>query len=47
MDEKALIASARKGDVRAFNQLVMLYQSMVYNLAYRILGDQDAAADAT
>jgi RNA polymerase sigma-70 factor (ECF subfamily) len=47
MDEKALIASARKGDVRAFNQLVMLYQSMVYNLAYRILSDPDAAADAT
>jgi RNA polymerase sigma-70 factor (ECF subfamily) len=47
MDEKALIASARKGDVRAFNQLVMLYQSMAYNLAYRILSDPDAAADAT
>lgn len=46
MDEQALIASARKGDVRAFNQLVMLYQSMVYNLAYRILSDPDAAADA-
>jgi RNA polymerase sigma-70 factor (ECF subfamily) len=47
MDEQALIASARKGDVRAFNQLVMLYQTMVYNLAYRILSDPDAAADAT
>jgi RNA polymerase sigma factor (sigma-70 family) len=47
MDEQALIASARKGDARAFNQLVMLYQSMVYNLAYRILGDRDAASDAT
>lgn len=47
MDEAALITSARKGDVRAFNQLVMLYQSMAYNLAYRILSDRDAAADAT
>jgi RNA polymerase sigma-70 factor (ECF subfamily) len=47
MDEPALIASARKGDARAFNQLVMLYQSMAYNLAYRILSDPDAAADAT
>lgn len=46
-DEQGLIASARNGDTRAFNQLVMLYQSMVYNLAYRILGDRDAAADAT
>jgi len=47
MDEQALIASACKGDVRAFNQLVMLYQSMVYNVAVRVLGDPDAAADAT
>lgn len=47
MDEQALITSARKGDVRAFNQLVMLYQSMVYNVAVRVLGDPDAAADAT
>jgi RNA polymerase sigma-70 factor (ECF subfamily) len=47
MDELALIASACKGDARAFNQLVLLYQSMVYNLAYRILGEPDAAADAT
>lgn len=47
MDEQALIASARKGDARAFNQLVLLYQSMAYNLAYRILSNPDAAADAT
>ncbi|NIV30323.1 MAG: sigma-70 family RNA polymerase sigma factor [Anaerolineae bacterium] len=47
MDEQALIDSARKGDARAFNQLVLLYQRMAYNVAYRILNDQDAAADAT
>ena len=47
MDEQALIASAQKGDARAFNQLVLLHQSMVYNVAYRILGDADAAADAS
>jgi RNA polymerase sigma-70 factor (ECF subfamily) len=47
MDEQALIASAQKGDVRAFNQLVRLYQSMAYNLAYRILGNSESAADAT
>ncbi len=46
MDEKALIAAAKGGDVNAFNNLVHSYQSMVYNLAYRILGDGDAAADA-
>ena len=47
MDEKALIATAQQGDVDAFNRLVLAYQNMVYNLAYRILGDGDAAADAT
>ena len=47
MDEKALIDAACRGDVGSFNRLVLSYQSMVYNLAYRILGDGDAAADAT
>ena len=47
MDEKALIDAARRGDVGSFNQLVLSYQSMAYNVAYRILGDRDAAADAT
>jgi RNA polymerase sigma-70 factor (ECF subfamily) len=47
MDEDALIAAARKGDVRAFNQLVVHYQGLAYNVAYRILNDPDAAADAT
>ena len=47
MDEKALVASARRGDAHAFNELVSHYQGMVYNLAYRILGDAEAAADAS
>ena len=47
MDEKVLIDAARQGDVGSFNQLVLSYQSMAYNVAYRILGDRDAAADAT
>jgi len=47
MDEKALTDAARRGDVGSFNQLVLSYQSMAYNLAYRILGNRDAAADAT
>jgi len=47
MDEKALIVAAQRGEVHAFNQLVLTYQSMVYNLPCRILGDADAAADAS
>ena len=46
MDESALIAAAQDGDREAFNQLVIHYQSLAYNVAYRILSDGDAAADA-
>jgi RNA polymerase sigma-70 factor, ECF subfamily len=47
MDENALIQSARKGDLNAFNTLVLAYQHQVYNLAYRIMGEPAAAEDAT
>lgn len=47
MDEKALIAAAKRGDTHSFNQLVSNYQDIVYNVAYRILGDAEAAADAS
>jgi len=47
LDEKRLIERARIGDTRAFNQLVVVYQGLAYNVAYRVLGDEDAAADAT
>jgi RNA polymerase sigma-70 factor (ECF subfamily) len=47
VDESALIAAAQEGDREAFNQLVVSYQSLAYNVAYRVLGDGDAAADAT
>ncbi|RPI28675.1 MAG: sigma-70 family RNA polymerase sigma factor [Chloroflexota bacterium] len=47
MDEAALIESARSGDLDSFNCLVVSYQDMVYNHAYRMMGDGDSAADAT
>jgi len=47
VDEQQLIAAARRGDLDAFNELVLAYQDRVYNLAYRILGDPAAAEDAT
>ena len=47
MDEDYLILEAKKGDVDAFNRLVIAYQSRVYNLAYRILGDEASAEDIT
>jgi RNA polymerase sigma-70 factor (ECF subfamily) len=47
MDEASLIAAAQRGQVDAFNELVLAYQHQVYNLAYRIMGDPASAADAT
>ena len=43
----ALLSSARKGDVTAFNGLVQLYQRQVFNVCYRTLGSTEDAADAT
>ncbi len=47
MDETYLIADAMGGDLNAFNRLVLEYQEKAFNLAYRMLNDEDAAADAT
>jgi RNA polymerase sigma-70 factor, ECF subfamily len=46
MDEPALIQSAQRGDLDAFNTLVLHYQDALFNTALRILGDDDLAADA-
>ncbi|MBI5832401.1 MAG: sigma-70 family RNA polymerase sigma factor [Armatimonadetes bacterium] len=40
-----MIARCRRGDRDAFDLLVDRYQSKVYNLAYRLLGDPDEASD--
>ena len=40
-------ARAKNGDLSAFNELVVEYQSLVYNLCYRMLGQTGAAEDAT
>ena len=47
MDEQALIKDARIGNLDAFNGLVLHYQDMAYNVAYRIMGEHGAAGDAT
>jgi RNA polymerase sigma-70 factor (ECF subfamily) len=46
MEEIALITSAQRGDLDAFNTLVLTYQDSVFNAALRILGDDELAADA-
>jgi RNA polymerase sigma factor (sigma-70 family) len=45
-DEVTLIEAARRGDLEAFNALVLAYQDIVYTTAYRIMGEREGAADA-
>jgi RNA polymerase sigma-70 factor, ECF subfamily len=46
-EELRLVNAAQRGNIDSFNALVRLYESRVFNLAYRMLGDQDSAADAS
>ncbi|HEX9988472.1 MAG TPA: sigma-70 family RNA polymerase sigma factor [Chloroflexia bacterium] len=46
-EEARHLEAARRGDLAAFNWLVLRYQTRVYNLCYRMLSDPDAAADTT
>lgn len=46
-DEAALVQSAQRGNLDAFNALILHYQTQVYNLAWHLLHDGAAADDAT
>ncbi|MBM3131038.1 MAG: sigma-70 family RNA polymerase sigma factor [Chloroflexi bacterium] len=46
MEESLLIARAQRGDQSGFAQLVEMYQTPVYNLAYRMLSNVNDAEDA-
>lgn len=45
-DEQLEILAAVRGDLGAFNSLVLRYQDSVYTTAYRLMGDSARAADA-
>src|SRR4030065_334308 len=47
MDEAEMLRMAQRGDLEAFNQIVLAHQTRAYNVALRILGAGEAAADAT
>ena len=42
VEDQNLIARASRGDVEAFTKLVRAYSSLVYRVALRMLGDEDA-----
>lgn len=41
------LRAAQRGDVAAFDTLVLVYQRQLFNVCYRTLGNSDDAADAT
>ncbi|MDQ2691033.1 MAG: sigma-70 family RNA polymerase sigma factor [Chloroflexota bacterium] len=45
--ERALSDRAARGDLDAFNQLVLMYQNLAYHHAYALLGDPALSEDAT
>jgi RNA polymerase sigma-70 factor (ECF subfamily) len=45
--EIPLIEKAVRGDLDAFNQLVLMYQSLAYSHAYALIGDPATAEDVT
>jgi RNA polymerase sigma-70 factor, ECF subfamily len=47
MDEVVLIQESKHGDLDAFNRLVLAYQDQAYNMAFRLLGEDASAQDAT
>src|ERR1700730_9635494 len=46
-DEQLLVARSQRGDVDAFNQLVLRYQQAVFTVVLRMLRDRGVAADVT
>jgi RNA polymerase sigma factor (sigma-70 family) len=45
--DNELISASQNGDLNAFNILVKRYERRIYGLCYRLLGDQENAADVT
>lgn len=45
-EEQSWVLQAQKGNDEAFTRLVETYQTPVYNLCYRMLGEPDLAEDA-
>ena len=46
-DDAVLVRQCQKGDLTAFEPLVVKYQDRIYNLCWRLCGDRDAAEDLT
>ncbi len=43
--EQKLLKNAQKGDIEAFEKLIEKHQKMVYNIAFRMMGNREDAYD--
>lgn len=43
--EKLLVKKSQSGDIEAFEQLVSAYDRRAYNIAYRVMGNEEDAKD--
>src|SRR5512144_365314 len=46
LPENTLIQAAQRGDLEAFNLMILRYQNLLFGIALRLLNDEDVAADA-
>jgi len=47
MDEQMLLQASKQGDAEAYNSLVLQYQTSIYNVALRMVGESAVAEDIT
>jgi RNA polymerase sigma-70 factor (ECF subfamily) len=47
VEDRDLIAGARRGDVNAFNLLISRWEKRIYNYIYKLVGDREDALDLT
>lgn len=45
--EKLLVSRSQKGDISAFEELIYNYEKKAYNIAFRIMGNEEDAKDMT
>ncbi len=47
LQETSLIEQSKAGDIESFEQLIVIHQKKVFNIAYRMLGNLEDANDVT
>lgn len=45
--EKLLVSKSKKGDILAFEKLISSYEKKAYNIAYRMMNNEEDAKDVT